>query len=284
MKKVTRKELIKMIENDKDYSLVDVSEISDFSKLFYRRKVVFDISNWNTSSAKNMSEMFARGDCPFPLGKWDVSNVTIMKAMFAVSDYNHPLNEWNVSSVKNMQTMFSLSSYNYSLEDWDVSSVKNMEGMFFNSKYNHPLNKWNIKNLRNTRMMFEDADYSCSLSLWDLSNYREKGKKNMMKNTNIIAPPSGLSIVEITKASYVRLTNEYMDKLANTNCARNHVDGCLLALNFAETDDFSKIKLDYDESIELIELPNVHYFIKQRNNCFYLKHSVATILKENCLK
>lgn len=120
MKKVTRKELMEMVEKNEDYSQVDVSEITNFSFLFKNKTVSFDISKWKTSSAKNMKSMFEKANCRFMLGSWDVSNVENMSKMFSHSKYNHPLNDWDVSNVKNLTDMFCCSNYRHPLDHWRI--------------------------------------------------------------------------------------------------------------------------------------------------------------------
>ncbi len=170
MRKVTRKELMEMIENDEDYSLIDVSEITDFRFVFYEKTVKFDISKWNTKSAENMGYMFNGAVCTFPLNDWDVSNVENMKCMFDNSKYNNPLNNWDVSNVEDMSGMFCESIYNHPLNDWDVSSVKNMKRMFHKSKYNHPLNDWDVSNVNDMFFMFYGSKYNYPLRNWNVSN------------------------------------------------------------------------------------------------------------------
>ena len=61
---------------------IDVSKITDMSRLFNSVKFNGDISDW------------------------DVSNVTNMRRMFSWSEFNGDISNWDVSKVKDMDEMF----------------------------------------------------------------------------------------------------------------------------------------------------------------------------------
>ncbi|HIP02613.1 MAG TPA: BspA family leucine-rich repeat surface protein [Campylobacterales bacterium] len=70
-----------MIKNGEDVTRVDVSEITDMSRLFYEQR-----------------------DFNQPIGNWDVSNVTHMNSMLYGLGmiFNQPIGNWNVRKVTNM--------------------------------------------------------------------------------------------------------------------------------------------------------------------------------------
>lgn len=92
-------------------NFIDVSQVTDMSKLFHQTALV----EFN-------------GD----ISLWDVSNVTNMHMMFCYnSHFNGDISKWNVSNVKNMESMFDHAyRFNGDLSQWDVSNVTNMDGMF----------------------------------------------------------------------------------------------------------------------------------------------------------
>ena len=91
-------ELIKIIKehyknNIYDLNDIDVSEINDFSEIFFYDEHTgykdFDVSNWNVSNGVDFSEMF-RGCKNFncDLSQWNVSNGEDFTSMFAYCPIN----------------------------------------------------------------------------------------------------------------------------------------------------------------------------------------------------
>ena len=162
-------ERLKLNENA-DFSDLDVSEITDMSYLFDRLSPKnINISNWDVSNVKNMKCMF--NHCfkfNADLSKWDVSNVENMWNMFSTCEqFNSDLSKWNVSKVKDMCNMFHFcTKLNCDLSNWDVSNVKRFGDMFWGCEsLNTDLSKWNVSkakvNSKRVRFKFNNMFFNC---------------------------------------------------------------------------------------------------------------------------
>jgi surface protein len=105
--------LLELIIKGEDLSNLDVSNVTDMSKIF---------ENFNFLERSNSY-----------ISGWDVSNVNNMKEMFKNSKgFNQNLNNWDVSNVKNMSEMFyNCKDLNQSFNKWEIEVDTQFDKMFY---------------------------------------------------------------------------------------------------------------------------------------------------------
>ncbi len=201
--KVTRDELINMINNNEDYSQVDVSGITNMSELFKDKEVRYDITGWDVSNVTNMNSMFHSAILfNQPIGDWDVSNVTNMSFMFFYANsFNQAIGNWDVSNVADMSCMFfgdRVNKFNQPIGDWNVSNVTNMSFMFRNAySFNQPIGDWDVSSIVNMNSMFYNAySFNQPIGDWDVSSVIDMGE--MFSFTNFNQPIGDWNVSSVT--------------------------------------------------------------------------------------
>jgi len=97
---------IKLKGSECDLNHLDISQLNDFSNLFYYSKFNGDISKWNTSNVTDMSWMFNNSQFNGDISQWNISGVTDMSCMFYNLHFTGDISAWDTSRVIDISLIF----------------------------------------------------------------------------------------------------------------------------------------------------------------------------------
>ena len=173
----------------KEAGTYKVKIIGDFPRIYFGRKVDYDlntyendsrkllsIDQWGTNVWKSMAGAFT--ECIVlegkALDKPNLSQVKDMSTMFAISNFNQDINDWDISNVENLKMMFFFSSFTQNIGSWDTSNVKDMVGLFGLTHFNQDISQWNTSNVNSMAVMFfSNNSFNQNIGNWDVSNVTE---------------------------------------------------------------------------------------------------------------
>lgn len=178
-----------------DLNFIDVSRITDMSRLFYKSPFDGDISTWNVCDECDLRAIFrgsqfekAGKDKPWLdriyRGRIDRSKNSdgvmvaknrahlkaLIDSMVWLEGEKCDLNCIDISRVTNMNYLFEFSPFNGDISKWDVSHVTEMDYMFADSCFNGDIGNWDVSNVRKMGRMFIRSNFAGNIDQWNVSD------------------------------------------------------------------------------------------------------------------
>jgi surface protein len=161
-----------------DISSWTVSNVTNFSGMFYHTAFNQDISSWIVSNGIDFSRMFDNTPFNQDISGWDFTtdaskNITLRLMFDDANSFNQNISGWNTVRVTDMSAMFQgASSFNQNISGWNISNVTNMSSMFNDAdSFNQDISGWNTSNVTGMAYMFASANaFNQNIGSWDVSH------------------------------------------------------------------------------------------------------------------
>lgn len=139
----------------------NLSKAIEMNTMFYNCKKITNwnvVRNWDVSNVKNFSGLFYDTEFNENISHWNTANATdISSLFFRCKQFNQPVN-FNTDNVTNMKNMFSdCHSFNQPI-NFNMAKVTDCTGMFAGCKvFNQPIHHLDFGEILNATNMFESA-------------------------------------------------------------------------------------------------------------------------------
>ena len=163
-------------------TLLDVSEIEDFSKIFYGMKNIqkLDLSTWEVKQAYKFDFMFSQSDFSgMGIQNWTMKNAVSAQGMFMMCKYldinNFDISSWVLVNIKDISFMFDSS---------DILKTKTLKKLCLWDRYiNENVNTFNMFGDGKDWEWFKE-EYNCEffLKIKKMNKRPKKSAKELIRS------------------------------------------------------------------------------------------------------
>ena len=160
---VTSRAMLETIIKDRgpsaDFNDLDVSNVTDFSRLFANMEFSGKIDRWNMSSAIDISGMFQNAVFTGTLANWDPVNVKRAAFAFAGASIRHlDVSQWQMEHLEDGTGMFEAFRGVPEVGSWRPLKLKYARRMFAGCRCNPDVGTWTTGWLKYADEMFAGSE------------------------------------------------------------------------------------------------------------------------------
>ena len=196
--------------------LLDTSQVTDMSYMFYNCKVLTSVSLLDTGEVTNMANMFRGCTSLTTILSLNTSEVTSMTNMFSSCSSLTSIPLLDTSNVTNISHMFSNCSLLTSIPLLNTSNVTNMSSMFYYCSSLTTIPLLNTSNVTSMASMFYNCTSLISIPL--LSTSKVTNMNNLFNGCSSLTSIPLLNTSKVTSMSSVfngctSLSNESLNNI-----------------------------------------------------------------------